>query len=83
MNLLPAAQQTVFFLDGNPIGYEIQRSGEVFRLIPHRISDPARAAPEITAAHSRGQWLLEPVLDRDLADQVIEDLERCLARRPF
>ncbi|RYY84636.1 MAG: hypothetical protein EOO15_18920 [Chitinophagaceae bacterium] len=68
---------TILFVDGMPVGYELVPSGNTVRLMPDSLL-AITGAPEIEATHVEAGWTLKPELDRDLADQVLEDLGRFL-----
>ncbi len=65
---------TVLFVDGNPVGYSVQEEKGRFVLNP--AENPNRnILPPVLAAHNRsGQWFVEGTNNRDLIDQVIEDI---------
>lgn len=67
---------TVLFVDGHPVTYALLRMSQGVRLVPDSLLALCRPLPEIEAVKQNGRWLLAPALPRDLADQVLEDLER-------
>ncbi|RYY41366.1 MAG: hypothetical protein EOO08_02190 [Chitinophagaceae bacterium] len=69
---------TVLFIDGQPVGYQLISSGNTVRLMPDSLL-AITGAPEIEATQVGNGWRLYPELDRNLADQVLEDLERFIA----
>ena len=65
---------TVFFVDGNPVGYKVFK--EENRLFLNPAENPNRRipAPAMRAQHEGGRWLIEGTSDRDFINQVIEDV---------
>ena len=65
---------TVLFVDGNPVGYEVFKETDRLRLNP--AENPNRGiVPPVLMAHNRmGTWEVEGTDNRDLIDQVIEDV---------
>ena len=65
---------TVLFVDGNPVGYRVFREND--RLVLNPAENPSRQIlpPSISARREGGQWLVDGTTDRDLIDQVIEDV---------
>ena len=65
---------TVLFVNGNPVGYKVHE--EKNRLILNPAENPNRdiLPPVLTAKNSHGQWHIEGTEDRNLIDQVIEDV---------
>ena len=76
---------TVLFVDGNPVGYEVYEEGN--RLVLNPAENPNREIhpPVLAAKNKSGKWLVEGTENRDLIDQVIEDisLNECLPRQPL
>jgi hypothetical protein len=68
-------RNTVLFVDGLPVGYKIFRNGAVYFLHPTDISGKEANAPLIIATHSQHGWEIEDLRDRNLIDQVVEDLD--------
>ena len=66
---------TVLFVEGNPVGYKVLEE-ERNRLSLNPAENPNRdvAAPVIQARNEDGFWRVEGTHDRDLIDQVLEDL---------
>lgn len=66
---------TVLFVEGNPVGYKVLEE-ERNRLSLSPAENPNRAvvAPVIKARNENGFWRVEGTQDRDLIDQVVEDL---------
>jgi hypothetical protein len=66
---------TVLFVDGNPVGYKVYREEEN-RIILNPAENPNRAIvpPVISVRHNEGDWQVEGTNNRDLIDQVIEDV---------
>lgn len=69
---------TVLFVDGHPVGYQLISCGNTVRLLPDTLL-AINGAPEIEATQVGNDWQLRPELDRNLADQVLEDLARFIA----
>lgn len=66
---------TVLFIDGNPVGYKV--TGEARnRLLLNPAENPSREIepPVIQAKNEGGRWQIEGTRDRDLIDQVLEDI---------
>ena len=65
---------TVLFVDGNPVGYKVFQQDQALVLNP--AENPARGiyAPPLRARNEQGQWRVEGTNDRNLIDQVIEDV---------
>jgi hypothetical protein len=65
---------TVLFVNGNPVGYEVFRESERLKLNPAENPNREIVPPVIVARNNRGTWEVEGTSDRDLIDQVIEDI---------
>lgn len=65
---------TVLFVDGNPVGYEVFRESDRLRLNPAENPNREIRPPVILAHNERGTWQIEGTDNRDLIDQVIEDI---------
>jgi hypothetical protein len=65
---------TVLFVEGNPVGYKVME--ERNRLLLNPAENPNREveAPVIYAKKEDGRWRIEGTCDRDLIDQVLEDI---------
>lgn len=65
---------TVLFVEGNPVGYRVYREND--RLVLNPAENPSRHVfpPSISARREGDQWLVDGTTDRDLIDQVIEDV---------
>lgn len=65
---------TVLFIDGNPVGYKVYE--EESRLVLNPAENPNREIypPVLAAKKSNGQWSVEGTDNKDLIDQVIEDI---------
>jgi hypothetical protein len=74
-------RNTVLFVDGTPVGYQIFRWNAGFRLVPDDLLTPSTDAPEIQASYAPTGWQFHPQVHRDLADQVVEDLELYLSKK--
>jgi len=76
---------TVLFVNGNPVGYKIEKQNNRILLSP--AENPNReTAPRIEATERQGEWLVEGTTDRNLIEQVIEDMANCnrfISRTPF
>jgi len=66
---------TVLFVDGNPVGYKVVKETRN-RLSLSPAENPHReiVPPIIHARQVDGCWKVEGTRDRDLIDQVVEDL---------
>jgi hypothetical protein len=66
---------TVLFVDGNPVGYKVVKE-ERNRLLLDPAENPHReiVPPVIHARNEDGNWRVEGTHDRDLIDQVLEDI---------
>jgi hypothetical protein len=73
---------TVLFVNGNPVGYKVFKQNN--RLVLNPAENPNRdiLPPAISARNEGGQWLVEGTNDRDLIDQVIEDVTLNEGRLP-
>lgn len=65
---------TVLFVDGNPVGYEVFKEPNSLRLNPAENPNRGTKPPVIRARHVMGSWEVEGTDNRDLIDQVIEDV---------
>lgn len=65
---------TVLFVDSHPIGYKIFQADEEFMLQPADIPDDTIHPPLLFAHRSPDSWIVTGTEDRDLVDQVIEDI---------
>jgi hypothetical protein len=74
---------TVLFVDGNPVGYKVYKQND--RLVLNPAENPNREVlpPAISARNEGGEWLVEGTTDRDLIDQVIEDVTLNENRLPY
>ena len=65
---------TVLFVDGNPVGYNVEKKEN--RLVLNPAENPNRDIhPPVMSAQCRnGEWQVEGTGSRDLIDQVIEDV---------
>lgn len=66
---------TVLFVDGSPVGYKVMAE-ERGRLLLNPAENPNRdiIPPVIHAKNEGGYWRIEGTTDRDLIDQVLEDI---------
>ena len=66
---------TVLFIEGNPVGYQVMEVGRN-RLTLNPAENPNREIipPVIKANQENGCWRVEGTRDRDLIDQVLEDI---------
>ncbi|HZH38328.1 MAG TPA: hypothetical protein VEX65_13690 [Flavisolibacter sp.] len=66
---------TVLFVEGNPVGYKV-REEDRNRLALNPAENPNReiSPPVLQARKEAGAWKIEGTDDRDLIDQVLEDL---------
>lgn len=65
---------TVLFVNGNPVGYKVFREQGSFLLNPAENPNRLIEPPALRAQHQQDGWLIEGTSDRDLIDQVIEDV---------
>lgn len=65
---------TVLFVDGNPVGYKVFKEADRLFLNPAENPNREIFAPAMRAHQKDGAWLIEGTSDRDLIDQVIEDV---------
>jgi hypothetical protein len=65
---------TVLFVDGNPVGYKVYE--EKNRLVLNPAENPNREIqpPVLAVKNKNGKWFVEGTENRDLIDQVIEDI---------
>lgn len=65
---------TVLFVDGNPVGYTV--STEQDRVVLNPAENPNRGIfpPALSARREGDHWQVDGTTDRDLIDQVIEDI---------
>lgn len=65
---------TVLFVDGNPVGYHVYKEDD--RLALHPAENPNRHIhpPTLSAQNTEGNWIVQGTQNRDLIDQVIEDV---------
>lgn len=66
---------TVLFVEGNPVGYNVKGTDRD-RLSLNPAENPNReiVPPVIEAKKEAGLWRIEGTTDRDLIDQVLEDI---------
>lgn len=65
---------TVLFVDGNPVGYKVFQQEHGLLLNPAENPNREVHAPPMRARNEHGHWLIEGTSDRNLIDQVIEDV---------
>jgi len=65
---------TILFVDGNPVGYEVQKDQDRIRLNPAENPNREVNPPVIYVSNRDGHLEVEGTTDRDLIDQVIEDV---------
>ncbi|HET7899336.1 MAG TPA: hypothetical protein VFL47_16730 [Flavisolibacter sp.] len=72
---------TVLFVEGNPVGYKVVEENSN-RIALNPAENPSREVipPVIHASQENGRWTVEGTDDRDLIDQVIEDISMQLPR---
>lgn len=75
---------TVLFVEGNPVGYKVVKEDRN-RLSLNPAENPSREIipPIIHACQENGSWKVEGTQDRDLIDQVLEDLSMQLPSSPL
>ena len=66
---------TVLFVEGNPVGYRVMEVGRN-RLSLNPAENPNREIipPVMQVRNEGGAWKVEGTSDRDLIDQVLEDI---------
>lgn len=66
---------TVLFVEGNPVGYQVKEEARN-RLSLNPAENPNRDVepPVMHACNINGSWKVEGTRDRDLIDQVLEDI---------
>lgn len=67
---------TVLFVDGNPVGYEVQQEKGRIRLNPAENPNREVKPPVIFVSNENGTLRVEGTYDRDLIDQVLEDVSQ-------
>ncbi|HEV7332861.1 MAG TPA: hypothetical protein VGN63_17610 [Flavisolibacter sp.] len=66
---------TVLFVEGNPVGYQVMEVGRNrLRLNPAENPNREIVPPVIQVKQEAGFWQVEGTRDRDLIDQVLEDI---------
>ena len=66
---------TVLFVDGNPVGYNVsEESKNRLLLHPAENTNHEIDPPVVHAKNEKGIWKIEGTQDRDLIDQVLEDI---------
>ena len=65
---------TVLFVDGNPVGYKVFQQDQDLLLNPAENPNREVYAPPLRVRNEHGHWLVEGTNDRNLIDQVIEDV---------
>lgn len=65
---------TVLFVDGNPVGYKVFEENN--RIVLNPAENPNRhiQPPVLSVKNVHGQWLVEGTNNKDLIDQVLEDI---------
>ncbi|MDB5196068.1 MAG: hypothetical protein JWP88_438 [Flaviaesturariibacter sp.] len=66
---------TIFFVEGNPVKYEVRLAESTYLLYPSDNPDNFIDPPILSVVKKEGLWEVAGTTDRDLIDQVIEDLE--------
>ena len=66
---------TIFFVEGNPVKYEVWLNGGIYILHPSENPNQFIAPPMLQAQQKNGRWEVSGTADRDLIDQAVEDLE--------
>jgi hypothetical protein len=64
----------VLFVDGNPVGYTVYQEQDRVVLNPSENPNRNIYPPTLSARRVADQWLVDGTTDRDLIDQVIEDM---------
>lgn len=65
---------TVLFVDGNPVGYTVSTENDRVMLNPAENPNRHILPPALSVRREGDQWLVDGTSDRDLIDQVIEDI---------
>ena len=65
---------TVLFVEGNPVGYTVSRVEDRALLNPAENPNRHIYPPALSARREGGIWRVDGTADRDLIDQVIEDM---------
>lgn len=66
---------TVLFVEGNPVGYKVEEEGRNhLSLNPAENPNREVVAPVMHVKNEGGNWRVEGTQDRDLMDQVLEDI---------
>ncbi len=65
---------TVLFVDGNSVGYKVYEQNNRLVLNPAEKANPELFPPVLAAKNSGGKWLVEGTDNKELIDQVIEDI---------
>lgn len=66
---------TVLFVDGNPVGYKVMKEDkDRLALNPAENPDREIEPPIIHVLNEGGCWQVKGTRDRDLIDQVLEDI---------
>lgn len=65
---------TVLFVEGNPVGYTVSKEQD--RVVLNPAENPNRGIfpPALSARREGDNWMVDGTSDRDLIDQVIEDI---------
>lgn len=65
---------TVLFVEGNPVGYTVSKEQD--RVVLNPAENPNRGIfpPALSARREGDRWMVDGTSDRDLIDQVIEDI---------
>ena len=80
-DLYPALEKTVLFVDGNPVGYTIHAEGDNYILEPAENPTSNVIAPVLQAnCEHTGKFIISGTTDRDLLDQVAEDLKGLVSK---
>lgn len=65
---------TVLFVNGNPVGYKVFKQKENLILNPAENPNRETCPPALQVRNEGGNWVVEGTNDRNLIDQVIEDV---------
>ena len=66
---------TILFVEGHPVKYDISLNDVVASLHPSENPNSFLVPPLLQAQKSSDAWQITGTADRDLIDQVIEELE--------
>lgn len=65
---------TILFVDGNPVKYDVRSEADRLLLLPIDNPNNYLVPPFLYAEADKNGWRISGTQDRDLMDQVIEDI---------